>query len=143
MEAVGTRLHHCRKPARIDQKEKKKKKEKARRGNWRLSDLMGGDVAATGGLCVMNGRVRHTRGSCNNTIKSTRCEGKKLLTYPILMRVLVCGQCGGMLVGGCTGRMPVATSSCNTDTFKQINKCIVAQADTVGCLVYADQNRYL
>ena len=38
----------------------KRKKEKACRGNWSLSDLMGGDVAAIAGLCVVYGRVRHS-----------------------------------------------------------------------------------
>ena len=38
----------------------KKKKEKACCGDWRLSDLMGGDVVATAGLCVMYGRVQYS-----------------------------------------------------------------------------------
>ena len=94
-------------------------------------------MVATGGLCVVC--AMHVGPA--TTPPKVQVTKERNLTYPILMRVLVCGQCGGMLVGGCTGRMPVATSSCNTDTFEQINKCIVARADTIGCLVYADQDR--
>ena len=79
--------------------------------------VMGGDVAATAGLRVIYWRVQRSE-SCNNMIKSTSYEGKKELTYPILMTVLVCGQCSGMSVAGCTGRMPVAISSCNTELKK-------------------------
>ena len=68
---------------------------------------MGGDLAAIAGLCVMYGRVQHT-GSCNNTIKSISYKGKKELRYPILIRGLICGQRGGMLVAGCTGCMLVS-----------------------------------
>ena len=52
-------------------------KKADRRASWQLEALKGGDVAATGGLCVVYGRVRHARGSCNNTTESTSCEGKK------------------------------------------------------------------
>ena len=68
---------------------------------------MGGDVAATAGLCVMYGRVRHsTVGSATTRSKvQVEKERKNLRT---LMRVLVCRQCGEMLVAGCTGHMLVS-----------------------------------
>ena len=50
--------------ARIDQKKRKEERKKrliiARRGDWRLSDLMGRDVAATAGSRVVYGRVQHS-----------------------------------------------------------------------------------
>ena len=49
--------------ARIDQKKKKGRKKKlviGRRGDWRLSDLMGVDVAAIAGLYVVYERAQHS-----------------------------------------------------------------------------------